>query len=50
MPAEPVFVPMCALCGKPVRLEDCMTDSHGRAVHEDCYLAGLHPVAAKEKN
>jgi hypothetical protein len=28
----------CWICGRPVDLEDCTTDEHGSAVHEDCYF------------
>jgi hypothetical protein len=37
------FVPICALCGKPVALEICKADAQGRAVHEDCYTVDLCP-------
>lgn len=29
----------CTVCGDPVPLEDCKTDEHGKAVHEECYVA-----------
>jgi hypothetical protein len=29
----------CAVCGKPVSLEDCKVDERGDSVHEECYLA-----------
>ena len=29
----------CSICGKPVELEVSKTDSHGEAVHEECYPA-----------
>jgi hypothetical protein len=41
MAAEPNPVPICPLCGEPCALEDCATDSHGRALHEDCYRKAL---------
>jgi hypothetical protein len=31
--------PLCTICGKPVVLETTKTDSHGEAVHEECYVA-----------
>ncbi len=30
--------PACWMCGNPVALEECNTDEHGRAVHEQCYV------------
>ena len=32
---------LCWICGKAIRLETCVTDEHGCAVHEDCYVAKL---------
>ena len=29
----------CALCNKPVQVENCKTDAEGRAVHDECYVA-----------
>lgn len=29
---------LCAICKKPVALEDTKTDSNGAAVHERCYV------------
>jgi len=29
----------CWICGKNVSLEVCKTDEHGKAVHEECYVA-----------
>lgn len=31
----------CWMCGKPVTLETCSVDEHGRAVHEGCYASKL---------
>jgi len=28
----------CWICGKTVNLNDCKTDEHGLAVHEQCYV------------
>ncbi|HEY3974342.1 MAG TPA: hypothetical protein VGM18_15155 [Candidatus Sulfotelmatobacter sp.] len=28
----------CAICSQPVPVETAKTDSHGRAIHEACYL------------
>jgi hypothetical protein len=38
--------PHCWICGNVVSLEKCKIDEHGRAVHEDCYVAKiqLHAV------
>ena len=35
------MVPNCALCGKPVPLENAKTDEGGLAVHEQCQSAKL---------
>ena len=43
------FVPICALCGKPVPLEISNTDERGRAVHEECYARSLHLDQKPEK-
>ena len=34
-------LPMCCLCDRPVEIEHCKTDEHGRAIHEQCYVARL---------
>ncbi len=36
----------CAICGQPCKLEDCVTDEHGRAVHKECYRAYLSEKGA----
>ncbi|HUO27385.1 MAG TPA: hypothetical protein VMU61_17075 [Candidatus Aquilonibacter sp.] len=42
--SEPLFTydsegrVLCPLCQKPVHLETCKIDEHGRAVHEECYV------------
>jgi len=41
----PPFI-ACAICGKPVEIETSKTDSHGEAVHEECYA---RKVADKKK-
>ena len=33
--------PACPICQKPVELELCKVDEHGRGVHTDCYVAQL---------
>jgi hypothetical protein len=35
LPMAEVFT--CAICGKPVRLEESKTDDNGKPVHEECY-------------
>jgi hypothetical protein len=37
--ANPISV--CAVCGKPVSLEDCKIDERGHPVHEECYVARM---------
>lgn len=32
------YQPHCAICERPVNLEESKTDEHGHAVHEDCYV------------
>jgi hypothetical protein len=34
---QPLPVPLCSICKKPVELESSKTDSNGVAVHEECY-------------
>ncbi len=34
----------CAICQRPVRIEDCNTDENGRAVHGLCYGSRLQRV------
>jgi hypothetical protein len=45
--------PICAICGKPVELENSKTDSNAEAVHEECYVAkvagGIAPKNESEK-
>jgi hypothetical protein len=36
--SEPI---LCAICAKPVPLEEGKTDGDGKAVHETCYAAML---------
>lgn len=38
----------CAVCGMPVKLEECKTDEDGEAVHAACYVAKI--AAAKTAN
>jgi hypothetical protein len=35
-------IPHCSTCGDVVALEVCKIDEHGRAVHEECYLAKIN--------
>jgi hypothetical protein len=34
-------IPTCWICSKPVLLENCKIDEHGRPVHENCYVTRL---------
>jgi len=36
---DPIHI--CWICGNRVSLERCKIDEHGRAVHEDCYVAKI---------
>ena len=36
----------CAICGKPIFLEDASVDENGKPVHEECYLT---KIRAEEK-
>jgi len=38
---KPLPLAICPHCGKPCPLEDCVTDSEGRAVHKECYRIAL---------
>jgi|HubBroStandDraft_6_1064221.scaffolds.fasta_scaffold25895_6 hypothetical protein len=38
MSHEISWLPRCFICKESVNLEECKTDEHGRAVHEDCYV------------
>jgi hypothetical protein len=31
-------LPTCPICNEPVNLEISVTDDHGRAIHEECYI------------
>lgn len=33
--------PECAICRKPVSLEESKADEYGQAIHEECYLSKL---------
>lgn len=35
------FDPPCALCNRSVPLEEAVTEEHGLAIHETCYLRKL---------
>lgn len=43
------FDPPCSLCNQSVPLENAVTDEHGLAIHESCYLRklGLHHAPAE---
>jgi hypothetical protein len=41
-------LPLCPVCNKPVPLETAMTDGHGRAVHEECYLLAVTKQRQRE--
>jgi hypothetical protein len=32
------YEPQCAICERPVNLQESKTDEHGHAVHENCYV------------
>jgi hypothetical protein len=52
VPSTP-YSPICPRCSQPVRLEDAKTDEDGRAMHEDCYYAGLKgtmPITGSQTN
>lgn len=38
--------PACAICGLPCKLEECVTDEYGRAVHKDCYRSSVSQRAS----
>jgi|GraSoiStandDraft_15_1057317.scaffolds.fasta_scaffold609762_2 hypothetical protein len=38
-PPDPLI--RCAICGKPISLEQSKVTEDGRAVHEECYVAKL---------
>jgi hypothetical protein len=38
----------CGVCGDPVNLENCRTDEHGKAVHQNCYIAGILQETGKK--
>ncbi len=47
------YSPVCPRCRKPVKLEDAKTDENGRAMHEECYYAGLKgtmPITGSQSN
>jgi hypothetical protein len=39
----------CWICGKTVDIKDCVTDEHGRSVHEPCYVTRLALESATRK-
>jgi hypothetical protein len=40
-PPEVAKFPVCAICGKPCSLQDCVTDAAGKAVHKSCYREAI---------
>ena len=36
----------CCICAGPIAVEASMTDEHGKAVHEDCYVRKMISKAA----
>jgi hypothetical protein len=32
---------VCAICGKPLNLEEAKVDAVGMPVHEDCYVSAM---------
>jgi hypothetical protein len=40
---------LCRICGKPVSLQECITDDIGEPVHKDCY-AELKEKEAKKND
>jgi hypothetical protein len=42
----------CAVCGQPVKLEECKTDEDGAAVHAACYISRIgvaKPAKSRER-
>ena len=39
----------CAICGKPVQIEECKSNEIGEPVHEACYVAQLNAQMKKWK-
>jgi antirestriction protein len=39
---------MCAICHRPVRLEECKADDFGRRVHEMCFAEWMIEDQKKE--
>jgi hypothetical protein len=39
----------CWICSKTVDIKDCVTDEHGRSVHEPCYVTRLALESATRK-
>jgi hypothetical protein len=39
--SEPQWCPDCAICEKPVKLEESKADECGQAVHGECYVAKI---------
>jgi hypothetical protein len=43
---HPAWTPACAVCDRPVTLETCKVDEHGRPVHDECYCRTTRPTQA----
>jgi hypothetical protein len=33
-----LYIPLCAICGKPCPLEECEVSYDGKPVHDDCIV------------
>jgi hypothetical protein len=42
------YEPQCAICARPVNLQESKTDEHGHAVHENCYVWAVEIEEAGE--
>lgn len=40
---------VCAICGKPVRLEECKVNDLGEPVHQLCYAEKIKEESTKRK-
>jgi hypothetical protein len=41
--------PVCSLCNEAVEIETAKTDADGKAIHEECYLAGLSKQTSRDR-
>lgn len=46
MPSPERSLVLCAICNKPVALEETKTDSKGAAVHERCYVMEIETATS----